>query len=59
MRLAVGQRLKPLGVAAGLVKGVLLQTKTADLVVGVLTLLGLLQRQELEFLGRDQMAGMV
>jgi hypothetical protein len=59
MRSAVGQKLKPLEVAVGLVKGVLLQTKTADLVVGVLTLLGLLQRQELEFLGRDQMAGMV
>jgi hypothetical protein len=51
--------LKPLGVAVGLVKGVLLQTKTADLVVGVLTLLGLLQRQELEFQDKDQMAGMV
>jgi hypothetical protein len=52
------QKLKPLGVAVGLVKGVLLQTKTEDQGVGVHLVL-LLSRQELELPDKDQMAARV
>jgi hypothetical protein len=55
----VEQRLKPLEVAVGLVKEVLLQTKMEAQGVGVRSSLGLPHWQELEFPAKAQMAVLV